>query len=166
MGYDYEDDYDYDRDDDLDMDFAEPGSNSALRAATADNPRNLPCPTCNWPNRLTPADVQRGYQCNRCADACEGMGEIDYYEEPEPPTEKEIEAHCKLTFEVLYSCVGGVVTIDGVGTEEIRAIVSFPNNQSLTFVHRICSDGDVSKLIFEREGYYAGVCVDLDGSLI
>ncbi len=33
---------------------------------------NLPCPTCKEPNRLTPADVRRGYQCDRCADLAEG----------------------------------------------------------------------------------------------
>jgi hypothetical protein len=41
--------------------FADPGGNSALRAATRRNPRNLPCPTCKAPNRLTPADRARGY---------------------------------------------------------------------------------------------------------
>lgn len=51
--------------------FADPGGNSALRAATSDNPRNLPCPTCGTENVLTPADVQRGYQCDHCADALE-----------------------------------------------------------------------------------------------
>lgn len=53
-------------------DFAEPGGNSALRAATKANPRNLPCPTCHQPNRLTPKDVSLGYQCNACADQQEG----------------------------------------------------------------------------------------------
>jgi len=51
--------------------FAEPGGNSALRAATASNPRNLPCPTCGRPNMLTPIDRARGYCCNDCADAAE-----------------------------------------------------------------------------------------------
>jgi len=60
----YFDDYD---DDDRSM-FADPGGGSALRAATRDNPRNLPCPTCGEPDRLTPADRARGYQCNSCAD--------------------------------------------------------------------------------------------------
>ena len=47
----YDDDYD-------DMpDFAEPGSGSALRAATPTNPHDQPCPTCAWPNRLTREDV-------------------------------------------------------------------------------------------------------------
>lgn len=165
MAYDYEDDYDYDRDD-YEDDFAEPGSNSALRAATDDNPRNLPCPTCRWPNRLTPADVQRGYQCNRCADAFEGRGEIDYYEGPEEMTDEELEQHIRLTFDVLYGPVDGKVTVEGVGTETIRVIVAFPNNRSLTFIHEVQSDGDVTKLFFEREGYYAGVRVDLDGSLV
>jgi len=52
--------------------FADPGGRSALRAAGRDNPRNLPCPTCGLPNRLTPADVRRGYQCDACADRDEG----------------------------------------------------------------------------------------------
>lgn len=53
--------------------FADPGGRSALRAATAKNPRNLACPTCGGENRLTAADVRRGYQCNRCADGEEGI---------------------------------------------------------------------------------------------
>ena len=48
--------------------FADPGGNSALRASSRQNPRNLPCPTCEAPNRLTPADRARGYQCDQCAD--------------------------------------------------------------------------------------------------
>ena len=54
--------------------FADPGGNSALRAASPSNPRNLPCPNCGEPNRLTPADRERGYQCDACADAAEGFG--------------------------------------------------------------------------------------------
>lgn len=54
--------------------FANPGGNSALRAASKRNPRNLPCPTCKAPNRLTPADKARGYQCDECANRDEGMG--------------------------------------------------------------------------------------------
>ena len=54
--------------------FADPGGRSALRAASDDNPRNLPCPTCDAPNRLTPADVAQGYQCDACADSAEGYG--------------------------------------------------------------------------------------------
>ena len=53
--------------------FADPGGNSALRAASKDNPRNLPCPSCGEPDRLTPADRQHGYQCDSCADRDEGM---------------------------------------------------------------------------------------------
>ena len=64
---DFEDN-DYDNDY---LDFAEPGGNSVLRAATKNNPRNLPCPTCHEENRLTPKDVQLGYQCNGCATQCE-----------------------------------------------------------------------------------------------
>lgn len=56
------------------------GEGSALRAASASNPRNLPCPTCGWPDMLTAEDRSRGYQCDACADACERGGEIYYYE--------------------------------------------------------------------------------------
>lgn len=52
--------------------FARPGS--ALRSASPSNPRNLPCPTCKQPDRLTPADVRRGYQCDACAALAEGTG--------------------------------------------------------------------------------------------
>jgi len=54
--------------------FERPGSNSALRRSSRYNPRNLPCPTCGKPNRLTPADRQRGYQCDDCANRDEGVG--------------------------------------------------------------------------------------------
>ena len=60
---DYDDDYDDvpmqsmypDDENDLidDVGFADPGGHSALRAATPRNPRNLPCPNCKQPNRLT-----------------------------------------------------------------------------------------------------------------
>lgn len=56
---------------DGDLDFADPGGTSALRAAGPGNPRNLPCPTCGGANRLTPRDVQLGYQCDGCADQLE-----------------------------------------------------------------------------------------------
>lgn len=62
------DDYDPDFDD---LDFANPGGRSALRAAGPGNPRNLPCPTCEKPNRLTPKDKALGYQCDECADRAE-----------------------------------------------------------------------------------------------
>lgn len=55
-------------DDDDRSDFADPHGKSALRAASKKNPRNLPCPTCGEPNKLTPKDVSLGYQCNGCAD--------------------------------------------------------------------------------------------------
>ena len=55
--------------------FANPNSNSALRAASKRNPRNKPCPNCGRKNMLTPADVAKGYQCDSCADREEfGMG--------------------------------------------------------------------------------------------
>ena len=70
LGEEYLDMY---HDDDLldGVGFADPGGRSALRAATANNPRNLPCPTCGRPNRLTPIDRQHGYQCDQCADRAE-----------------------------------------------------------------------------------------------
>lgn len=64
----------YDDPDDEPIDgvgFADPGGRSALRAATKSNPRNRPCPTCGRENVLTPIDVSRGYQCDRCADRAE-----------------------------------------------------------------------------------------------
>lgn len=63
--------------------FADPGGTSALYPATAENPRDLPCPTCGWPNQLTSADVARGYQCDACATAMERGAGIDYYDELE-----------------------------------------------------------------------------------
>lgn len=62
---------DYFEDDDRSM-FADPHGNSALRAASKSNPRNLPCPTCKQPDRLTPKDKALGYQCDTCADHDEG----------------------------------------------------------------------------------------------
>lgn len=62
----------FDSDYNFEPSFADPGGRSALRAATEDNPRNLPCPTCGEPNRLTPEDKARGYCCDRCADLVEG----------------------------------------------------------------------------------------------
>jgi len=71
-----EDEADFDEEYVFDRMFMDPGGRSALRAAGPGNPRNLPCPTCGAPNRLTPADVRLGYQCDRCADRAE-MG-LDY----------------------------------------------------------------------------------------
>lgn len=67
----FEEDYDGGFDSD---DFADRGSGSSLRAATRTNPRNLPCPDCKQPNRLTPRDRQLGYCCNECARKNEGGG--------------------------------------------------------------------------------------------
>jgi hypothetical protein len=57
--------------DEDDVAFADPNGRSALRAAGPDNPRELPCPSCGVPNRLTPEDASLGYQCDACADAAE-----------------------------------------------------------------------------------------------
>jgi len=73
--YDNPDDVYYGPDDGYDgaPQFANEGS--ALRAAGPGNPRNLPCPTCGEPDRLTPADRRLGYQCDPCADRQEGWGD-------------------------------------------------------------------------------------------
>ncbi len=55
--------------------FADPTGRSALRAASASNPRALPCPNCRQPNRLTPTDQALGYQCDACADRTERGGD-------------------------------------------------------------------------------------------
>jgi hypothetical protein len=52
--------------------FADPGGDSALHPATKNNPRDLSCPTCKEPNKLTPRDKAKGYQCDDCADRDEG----------------------------------------------------------------------------------------------
>ena len=69
-------DNDYYGEDDFEdrIQFADPGGGSALRAASKSNPRNLPCPTCREPNRLTPRDRALHYQCDECADRAEGGG--------------------------------------------------------------------------------------------
>ncbi len=58
--------------------FANPGS--ALYAADSRNPRIHACPTCGGENRLTQRDLDAGYQCDRCADAAEGIGMGSYAE--------------------------------------------------------------------------------------
>jgi len=63
--------------------FADPGGDSALHPASADNPRDLPCPTCHYPNRITRADQARGYQCDACATAMERGTDIAYYDPDE-----------------------------------------------------------------------------------
>ena len=54
--------------------FADPGGNSALRAASERNPRDRPCPTCGTPGVLTREDERLGYQCDKCADRAERGG--------------------------------------------------------------------------------------------
>ena len=58
--------------------FANPGSNSALRASSKRNPRNRACPTCKRKNLLTREDILLGYQCDRCADALENGRELEF----------------------------------------------------------------------------------------
>lgn len=79
MANDYEE-YDPDDWDDLVERFADPGGDSALYPAGSGNPREHPCPTCHFPDRLTYRDVVAGYQCNACADAMERGMDVVYYE--------------------------------------------------------------------------------------
>ena len=58
-------DYDYDSRDK----FFDPGGRSSLRAGK----RVYPCPTCGREKALTAEDKRRGYQCDKCADALEGV---------------------------------------------------------------------------------------------
>lgn len=70
----FEEDFDLDDGeypDDIGVRFADPGGRSSLRAATARDPRDQSCPTCEAANRLTRKDVALGYQCDRCADRAE-----------------------------------------------------------------------------------------------
>ena len=68
MAYGYDERYDaYEREQ---MNFRNPGGRSALRAGK----RIYPCPTCGRKNQLTAKDKSLGYQCDRCADADEGLG--------------------------------------------------------------------------------------------
>jgi len=67
-------DYDEEEWRDICETYADPGGNSALRAATKSNPRNKSCPNCKRRNMLTPEDVARGYQCDSCADLAERGG--------------------------------------------------------------------------------------------
>lgn len=78
--YDHEYEEDYDEWMERVERFSDPGGDSALYPASESNPRNLPCPTCGWPNQLTPADRARGYQCDSCATAMERGTDIYYYE--------------------------------------------------------------------------------------
>lgn len=65
----------YDEDYPIDgVGFADPGGNSALRAATPDNPRDQPCPNCGAEDVLTRIDVLRHYCCDSCADSRERFG--------------------------------------------------------------------------------------------
>ena len=70
----YDDDNHEGYDDEFDIRFADPYGKSSLRAGK----RNRPCPTCHRKNMLCAEDVSLGYQCDRCADACEQGRDYDY----------------------------------------------------------------------------------------
>ena len=58
----------------VDYSFRDPGGQSALRAGS----RRFPCPTCHREDMLSAADVKMHYQCDRCADAAEGLLVSEY----------------------------------------------------------------------------------------
>jgi len=64
----------YDDFDNSQYGFRDPGGRSALRKGK----RKFPCPTCGRKNSLSQADVDRGYQCDRCADGAEGHFDGEY----------------------------------------------------------------------------------------
>lgn len=35
-------------------------------------PRNLPCPDCHEPNRMTQGEINKGYHCSTCTREIEG----------------------------------------------------------------------------------------------
>jgi hypothetical protein len=74
MTFEEDGDDDLELDEDGEFDFAEPGQASAMLAATRDNPRSFPCPSCGREGKLTALDLERGHQCDRCARAAEGGG--------------------------------------------------------------------------------------------
>lgn len=44
-------------------------------------PRNLPCPDCHEPNRMTQGEINKGYHCDACTRAIEGYQEPSYNED-------------------------------------------------------------------------------------
>lgn len=72
--FDSENIYSRNGDDGEGYDFADPGGNSSLRAASKGNPRIYSCPTCKTRRVLTRRDKELGYQCNSCADQQERGG--------------------------------------------------------------------------------------------
>lgn len=73
--YNYQSNFeDWERDAGDGYEFADPGSQSALRAARPGNPRIYSCPTCKQRRVLTRRDKELGYQCNSCADRQERGG--------------------------------------------------------------------------------------------
>lgn len=68
---DIEDGVDDDFDDHNGFEFTIPCCDSNIRDATPDRPRNLPCPTCCKPERLSAAEIVAGYECDECAHRVE-----------------------------------------------------------------------------------------------
>lgn len=58
--------FDWDSDN-PDWEFADPGGESSLYAATPSDPRNQTCPGCRTKNALTKRDVAAHHICDQCA---------------------------------------------------------------------------------------------------
>lgn len=43
--------------------------------------RNLPCPDCKEPNRMTAGEIAKGYHCSQCTREIEGYQEPSFNEE-------------------------------------------------------------------------------------
>lgn len=43
--------------------------------------RNLPCPDCKEPNRMTQGELNKGYHCSACTQEIEGYQEPSYNED-------------------------------------------------------------------------------------
>ena len=52
--------------------------------------KKFPCPTCGRKNALTRAEAQKGYQCDKCADAEERKQSMIPREVPSPNIKPEI----------------------------------------------------------------------------
>ncbi len=53
---------------------------AAQQRRTHGGRRNLPCPDCHQPNRMTAGELAKGYHCDECTRAIEGY---------QPPIENE-----------------------------------------------------------------------------
>jgi len=53
----------------------------AQQRRQSSGPRNLPCPDCQEPNRMTQGEINAGHHCAACTRAIEGYQEPSYNED-------------------------------------------------------------------------------------